>query len=113
MDTVYTAGGRKPQLLLAVHDMVLASGPTPVPAEQRDYVQAVRSASSARAKIQIYTDALGALLPTTAPLMNALREAGATEPQCRTMWKSISDRRASNMLLFAADLRATREVGED
>ena len=113
VDTVYAAVGRKPQLLLAVHDMTLASGPVPLPAEQRDYVQAVRSASSAREKIRIYTAALSALLPTTTPLINALREAGATDPQCRTMWKSISDRRAANMLLFAADLRATGEVRDD
>lgn len=113
VDTVYTAVGRKPQLLLAVHDMTLASGPVPLPADQRDYVQAIRSAPSAQAKIEIYAAALGALLPTTAPLMNALRDAGATDPQCRAMWESISDRRAANMLLFAADLRATGDVRDD
>ena len=48
VDTVYAAVGRKPQLLLAVHDMALAGGPEPVPAEQRDYVRAVREAPDAR-----------------------------------------------------------------
>lgn len=113
VDTVYAAVGRKPQLLLAVHDMTLASGPVPLPAEQRDYVQAVRSAQSAREKIQIYTSALAAVLPTTTPLMNALREAGTTDRECRALWKSISDRRAANMLLFAADLRATGDVRDE
>lgn len=113
VDTLYTAVGRKPQLLLAVHDMTLASGPEPLPATKRDYVQAIRSAPTATAKIEIYAAALGALLPTTAPLMNALREAGSADPQCRAMWESISDRRAANMLLFAADLRGTREIRDD
>lgn len=113
VDTVYTAVGRKPQLLLAVHDMTLASGPVPLPADERRYVKEVRSAGSAQEVIEIYAAALGALLPVTAPLMNALREAGGTDAQCGSMWKSISDRRAANMLLFAADLRAAGGVRDD
>ncbi len=113
VDTVYATVGRKPQLLLAVHDMTLASGPEPLPAAERDYVQAIRSATTARAKIEIYATALGAVLPTTTPLMIALREAGFTDPQCRAMCESISERRAANMLLFAADLRVTGEVRDD
>lgn len=113
VDTVYATVGRKPQLLLAVHDMSLASGPEPLPAAERDYVQSIRSATTAKAKIEIYAAALGAVLPTAAPLMLALHEAGSADPQCRTMWESISDRRAANMLLFAADLRGTGEVRDD
>ena len=113
VDTLYAAVGRKPQLLLAVHDMALAGGPEPVPAEQRDYVRAVLEAPDARAKITTYAEALGHLLPTTVPLMNALREAGTTEPECRKVWLAISERRAANMMLFAADLRATGELRAD
>jgi AcrR family transcriptional regulator len=113
VDTVYSAVGRKPLLLLAVHDMVLAGGSAPVPAEQRDYVRAVREAPTARAKIETYAAALGTVLPTTVPLMNALREAGSTDPECRRVWQSVNDRRAANMRLFAADLRATGEIRSD
>ena len=93
--------------------MALAGGPEPVPAEQRDYVRAVRETPTARGKIETYAAALGRVLPTTTPLMNALREAGTTEPQCRDVWQAISDRRAANMLMFAADLRATGELRDD
>jgi len=113
VDTVYASVGRKPQLLLAVHDMALAGGPEPVPAEERDYVQAVRESPTARGKIETYAAALGRVLPTTTPLMNALREAGTTEPQCRAVWEAIGERRAANMLMFAADLRATGELRDD
>jgi AcrR family transcriptional regulator len=113
VDTVYTSVGRKPQLLLAVHDMALAGGREPVPAEQRDYVQAVREEPTARGKIETYAAALGRLIPTTVPLMNALYEAGITEPECRAVWQAINDRRAANMLMFAADLRATGEIRPD
>jgi len=110
IDTVYATVGRKPQLLLAVHDMALAEGPAPVPAEQRDYVRAVREATSAEAKIRTYAAALARILPRTIPVMRALREAGATEPECAAQYDAISERRAANMRLLVADLRSTGEL---
>ena len=47
--------------------------PTPIAAEQRDYVLAVRAASGARAKLTTYAEALGRLLPGTVPLAESLR----------------------------------------
>lgn len=113
VDTVYNAVGRKPDLMLAVHDMVLSAGNEPVPAEQRDYVIEIREAVTAERKISLYATALARLLPTTTPLMNALGDAGRTDTRCRTMWETINARRAANMLHFAADLRATGELRAD
>lgn len=113
VDTVYASVGRKPELLLAVHDMALAEGDAPVPAEQRDWVRAVRSAPTLAAKIETYTAALSRFLPRTVPIMNALREAGTTEPDCAALHRELGERRAGNMRLLAADLRATGEVRED
>jgi AcrR family transcriptional regulator len=113
VDTVYASVGRKPQLLLAVHDMVLGDADEPVPAEQRDYVRAVRAATGARAKLAVYAEALGRLLPRTVPLADALRVAALSDPDCRTVWRRLNERRAQNMRLLAADLRATGEVRED
>lgn len=113
LDTVYATVGRKPQLLLAVHDMVLAEGPAPVPAEERDYVRAVRDAPTAAAKLRTYAAAMARLLPDTVPIMVALREAGATDASCAEQYRRISERRAANMRLLAADLRHTGELRED
>jgi len=113
VDTVYASVGRKPQLLLAVHDMALAEGPAPVPAEQRDYVRAVREAPSAEAMLRTYAAAMARVLPRTVPIMTALREAGATEPACAAQHEAISQRRAANMRLFVTDLRATGELRAD
>ncbi|WP_181407564.1 TetR/AcrR family transcriptional regulator [Nocardioides sambongensis] len=113
VDTVYATVGRKPQLLLAVHDMVLAEGPVPVAAEQRDYVRAVRAAPTAAAKLRTYAAAMGRLLPHTVPIMSALREAGAADPACAEQHRLISERRAANMRLLAADLRETGELRAD
>lgn len=113
VDTVYAAVGRKPRLLLTVVDMVLADSVRPEPTESRGYVKAVRAAPDARAKIAAYADALGRLMPTVAPLLLALRDAGLGDPDCRAMWDHVSERRAANMLLFAADLRKTGELRGD
>ena len=113
LDTVYASVGRKPQLLLAIHDMALAEGPAPVPALQRDYVRAVEAAPTAEEKIRVYAAALARVLPQTVPIMNALREAGATEPDCAAQYDALSERRAANMRLFVAALRATGDLRPD
>ena len=73
----------------------------------------VREAPGAGAKIATYADWLGRLLPVTAPLLEALREAGATDESCRATWEAVEERRAANMRLFTADLRATGELREE
>ncbi|CAM3649956.1 TetR/AcrR family transcriptional regulator [Nocardioides zeicaulis] len=113
VDTVYAAVGRKPQLLLTVVDMVLASSTQPLPATERDYVQEIRRAEGARRKLETYAAALARLMPTISPLLLALRDAGLTDPECAAAWRHITERRARNMLDLAADLRVTGEVRDD
>lgn len=79
----------------------------PVPAVQRDYIRAVRRAPTAQAKLRVYADAMGRLLPHTVPIANALREAGAADPACAAQYDALVERRAAHMDLLAADLRAT------
>ena len=113
IDTVYASVGRKPELLLAVHDMALAERDSPVDAEQRDYVRQIREATTAAEKIATYAAALARVLPRTVPLALALRAAGETDPACRQAYAGLTERRAANMRLFAADLRRTGELRDD
>lgn len=113
VDTVYASVGRKPKLLLAVHDMALAEGPAPVPAEQRDFVRAVEAATSLTEKVTTYAAAMARVLPRTVPIMDALREAGGTDADCAALHRALSERRAANMRLLAAELRSTGEVRSD
>lgn len=113
VDTLYASVGRKPQLLLAVHDMELAGGDAPVDAEERPYVKAIRAATTASEKIATYSEALAQLLPRTVPLQDSLRVAGQKDPACREAYRAVTERRAANMRLFAADLRSTGEVRAD
>ncbi len=113
VDTVYTSAGRKPALVLMVIDMVLGEADEPIPAEQRAYVQKMRAAPTSVAKLELYADALASLLPTVAPLQEALREAGRADAECARTWQHLVDRRAGRMLALAAELRATGELRED
>ncbi|KRF25865.1 TetR/AcrR family transcriptional regulator [Phycicoccus sp. Soil803] len=113
VDTVYTSVGRKPELAVAVVDMVLGSSDQPVPAQERDYVRAVQAARTGRDKLAVYAAALRTLVPRTAPLLEALRRAGESDPASASAWAMVMDRRAANMLLLAADLRATGDLRAD
>ena len=113
VDTVYATVGRKPQLLLTVVDMVLASSPRPLPASERDYVRAIRSASTAHDMLATYAVALARLMPTVSPLLLALRDAALTDAECARTWSHVVERRARNMLDLAADLRATGDLRDD
>jgi AcrR family transcriptional regulator len=113
VDTVYASVGRKPALVLAVIDMVLGDADRPIPAAQRGYVRQIQDATTGPEKITIYAGALATLLPVVAPLQEALREAGKTDPECARAWSQLVDRRAGNMLDFARELRGTGHVRED
>ena len=113
VDTVYATVGRKPALLRELVETAISGTEQAVPAEQRDYVARIRTATTARDKITIYTHAITAIQQRMAPVFLALRDAAATDPDCASLWAEIAQRRAKNMRTFAADLRATGELRDD
>ena len=113
VDTLYASVGRKPQLLLAVHDMVLGSADEPSLPSSATTCAAIRAASGARAKLTTYAEALGRVFPHTVPLAESLRVAAQTDADCRKVWDGLNERRAANMLHFARELRETGELREE
>jgi AcrR family transcriptional regulator len=113
VDTLYAAVGRKPALLREVVETAISGRDRAVPAEDRDYVAAIRAAPTAGEKIDVYAAALARMGPRTAPIFRALRDAAARDPDCAALHAEITGRRAANMRLFAADLRATGELRTD
>lgn len=113
VDTVYAAVGRKPALLRALVEAALSGTDDVVPAEQRRYVQQIRSATTARDKLSAYAAAVAEIGGRMAPIHRALREAAVSDADCEALRAEISARRAANMRLFAADLRATGELRSD
>lgn len=113
VDTLYAVVGRKPVLLREVVETAISGEGGPVPAEQRGYVRAVRAAATAGEKIDLYAAAMVRIAADATPVLLALRDAATRDAGCAALLMEITDRRAANMLLFAADLRATGELRPD
>ena len=113
VDTVYAAVGRKPVLLRELLETAISGTDRAVPAEERDYVRRVRAAATAREKLVLYAAAVAAIGARMAPIHRALAEAALTDADCAALRAEISARRAANMRLLAAELRATGELRAD
>jgi AcrR family transcriptional regulator len=113
VDTVYATVGRKPALFRLLLETALSGSEEEVPADQRDYVRRIRQTADARAKLSVYASAVAAIQPRLAPLLVTLRHAGTNDTELSAMWKDISERRAANMRLFAADLAGTGQLRRD
>jgi AcrR family transcriptional regulator len=103
LDTVYASVGRKPELARLLIETAISGTSQAVPAEQRDYVQAIRAAPDASTKIAIYAAAIAAIAPRLGPVLHIIQQAPG-EPALARLWNQIAERRAANMRLFVADL---------
>jgi AcrR family transcriptional regulator len=113
VDTVYAAAGRKPALLRELVETSLSGSDDVVPAEQREYVHRVRAAPTAREKLAVYAAAVAGIGTRMAPVHRALAEGAVRDPALAALRAEIDERRARNMRLLAADLRATGELRAD
>lgn len=113
LDTIYASVGKKPALVELLFETAISNTDHAIVAEERDYVQRMRSSSSAREKLAIYASAVVAIQSRLAPLVHAVEIAGQAAPELAAIWKAISERRARNMKLLAADLIATGETRTD
>ena len=107
LDTVYATVGKKPALFRLLIDLAISGGDRAAPAEERSYVRAIRAEGDAAQKLRIYAAALSDIQQRLAPLSRVLQGAAALDPELAALWQSISQRRAKNMRLLAADLAAT------
>lgn len=110
LDTVYAAVGTKSALFRLLVETALSGRGEAIPAEERDYVQAIRAEPDAARKLRIYANALAEIQPRLAPLFQVLQTAAPLDPDLGALWQGISNRRASNMRLLAKNLIATGRV---
>ena len=103
LDTVYAAVGRKPELARLLIETAISGTDQAIPAEQRDYVQAIQAALDAKTKIAIYAAAITAIAPRMALVLGIIQQAAA-EPELAALRTEIAERRAANMRRFVADL---------
>jgi AcrR family transcriptional regulator len=113
LDTVYASVGRKPELARLLIETSISGTDEAVPAEQRDYVQAIRAAADAGAKIAIYASAMAAIAPRLALVLGIIQQAAPAEPELARLWNQVAERRAANMRLFVADLASVHPLRLD
>src|SRR4051794_15419690 len=113
VDTVYELVGRKPVILRELVERAISGTDRPLDPVERDYVQQITVEPDAGKKLDLYAAAMRRILARLAPLFLALRDASATDPEAAQVWSQISERRAANMRLLAADLIATGQLRED
>jgi AcrR family transcriptional regulator len=113
LDTVYASVGRKPELARLLIETAISGTSQAVPAEERDYVRAIRAAPDAGAKIARYASAMRMIAGRLAPVLGILQQAAAGEPELAVLWREIAERRAANMRRFAADLAAVATLRVD
>lgn len=106
LDTVYAAAGRKPELARLLIETAISGTTQAIPAEERDYVQAIRAAADAETKIAIYASAMRAIAGRLAPVLSIIQQAASAEPELAVHWRQIAERRAANMRRFVTDLAA-------
>ena len=113
LDTVYASVGRKPELARLLVETAISGTTQAVPAEQRDYVRAIRAASDADTKIAIYAAAVTAIAPRLSLVLTIIRQAAPSQPELAALWTEIAERRAVNMRAFVADLAAVAPLRLD
>jgi AcrR family transcriptional regulator len=113
LDTVYATVGKKPSLFRLLVEAAISGSDRELPAEERDYVHAIRAETDAARKLQIYAGALRNIQSRLAPLFQVLQGAAPLDPGLGALWQGISQRRAKNMRLLAKDLAATGRLRKD
>jgi AcrR family transcriptional regulator len=113
VDTIYELVGRKPVILRELVERAISGTDRPLDPFERDYVQQITAEPDAGRKLDLYAAAMRRILARLAPLFLALRDASDTDPEAAQVWSQISQRRAANMRLLAADLLATGQLRDD
>ena len=68
LDTIYATMGRKAALFRLLVETALSGADVAVPAEERDYVKAIKAEPDAARKLQLYSAALRSIHGRLAPL---------------------------------------------
>ncbi len=110
LDTVYATVGTKAELFRLLVEASLSGRGTAIPADERDYVRAIREEPDAGRKLEIYAHALAEIQPRLAPLFQVLQTAAPLDTDLSALWQEISSRRGANMRLLAKNLTATGRV---
>ena len=120
VETLYRIFGSKAALFRAVVEALLAGGPAraEVPVEERPAIRAVIDAPDARQKVALYAATQPGIHRRAGPLLRALRDAQASDPELTRLWDELEAWRLAGQGRFVAHLaesgglRADRSLDE-
>jgi AcrR family transcriptional regulator len=120
VETVYRIFGTKTGLFRAVVEALLAGGVTraEVPVAERPAIRAIRDAPDPRRKVALYAATQPGIHRRAGPLLRALRDARASDPELSRLWEELEAWRLAGQGKFVAvlaedgGLRSDRSVAE-
>lgn len=112
-DTVYELVGRKSVMLRELIEQSISGQDHAVTAEERAPIIAMRAETDPAIRLAMYAQVIRATHERLAPLVVALRDAAATEPEAMVVWREISDRRAANMRKLVTEIHDAGRLRAD
>jgi AcrR family transcriptional regulator len=106
VETVYRIFGSKAGLFRAVVEALLAGGPTraEVPVEQRPAIRAIINEPDPRRQVALYAATQPGIHRRSGPLLRALRDAQAGDPELTKLWAELEAWRYGGQGRFVARL---------
>ena len=106
VETIYRAFGSKAGLFSAVVDAAVAGGASraEVPVVERPAIRAIAEEPDPRRQVELYAATQPGIHRRAGPLLRALRDAAATDPELASLWRSIEDSRRSGQSGFVGML---------
>ncbi|OBA63081.1 TetR family transcriptional regulator [Mycobacterium sp. 1100029.7] len=110
VETVYKAFATKAGVLKALFDVSVAGDDEPIPMVHRDVIQNVAKQPDAARKLEMYAEHLAVTMPRSAPVQLLARDAAASSPDAREVWKQIRRETLTGMTMFASGLARTGQL---
>jgi AcrR family transcriptional regulator len=103
VETIYRAFGGKAALFKAVVESAVAGGAAraDTPVEDRPAIRALIEERDARKQVALYAATQPGIHRRSGPLLRALRDAAAVDPELRTLWRDLENQRLHGQGRFA------------
>lgn len=115
VETIYRSFDGKAGLLEEVIQAAVAGGAdrAEVPVTERPAIRAVREEPDAHKKIALHSATQPGIHARSGPLLRALREAAAADPDLRKTYERLEQQRLNGMSQYAQDLIDTGQARND
>ena len=115
VETVYRIFGSKSALFRSVIEALLAGGPTraDVPVEERPAIRAILEEPDPRRQVALYAATQPGIHRRAGPLLRALRDAKASDPELARLWDELERWRFEGQGRFVAHIAERRALRAD